>query len=138
MSTITAAAPRRFPGRLFLWLGLGLVPLGVIGYAVQLALAHLWTPWYVPILTTCGVGCILYSLWQARSLWRVLALLLVLLLAGLEWGVLLAARLPPYDGPVAVEQTFPAFTTERADRTPFSNRDLQGQDSVLVFFRGRW
>jgi len=69
----------------------------------------------------------------------VLALLLVLLLAGAEWAFLLASRLPAYTGPVAAGQPFPEFTTVRADGKPFARRDLDGdQNSVLVFFRGRW
>jgi peroxiredoxin len=48
-------------------------------------------------------------------------------------------RLPLYKGPVAMGRPFPAFATVRADGSPFTQRDLQGdKNSVLVFFRGRW
>jgi hypothetical protein len=140
MATSSAAAPRRFPGRLFLALGLGLAALGVIGYVVQLSLQRLITPWYMPAAATLGVVCLVLSLWQRRTVWRILGLVLVLLLAGAEWTFLLAARLPPYSGPVAAGEPFPAFATTQFDGTPFTDRDLKGgdQDSVLVFFRGRW
>jgi hypothetical protein len=139
MTLSPAATSPRYPGRLFLVLGLGVAALGVIGYAVQLTAHRLTAPWYLPIAATLGVILIIASLWQARTVWRVLALLLVGLLAGAEWTFLLATRLPAYTGPVAAGQTFPAFTTVRADGTPFTQRDLEGdRDSVLVFFRGRW
>jgi len=135
----SVAAPRRRPGRRLLALGLGLAALGVIGYAVQLAAHRLTTPWYLPLSATLAAACLAAALWQARSAWRVLALLLVVLLAGAEWAFLLSSRLPAYTGPVAAGQPFPAFATVRADGTPFTQRDLEGdRDSVLVFFRGRW
>jgi hypothetical protein len=139
MDTASASAPRRYPGRLYLLLGLGVVVLGILGYVAQLAAQRLFVPWYVPGLATLGVVLVLVSLWQARTVWRVLALLLVLLLAGAEWAFLLSARLPAYTGPVAVGQPFPEFTTTRADGTTLTPRDLiGGQNNVLVFFRGRW
>ena len=65
--------------------------------------------------------------------------LVVLALAGFQWTFLFLVRLPEYTGPVAVGQPFPAFTTQRADGTSFTQRDLAGeQNNVLVFFRGRW
>jgi hypothetical protein len=139
MTISPTTAQRRYPGRLFLMLGLGLAVLGVIGYIVQIKMSRLMTPWYMPCLATLGVGLLVASLWQARTLWRVLALLLVVLLAGAEWTFLLAMRLPEYTGPVAEGQPFPAFATARADGAPFTQRDLEGeQNNVLVFFRGRW
>ena len=79
------------------------------------------------------------SLSQARTVWRVLALLLVMLFAGAEWMFMYKERLPAYTGPVATGRPFPAFATTRADGTPFTQRDLQGDsNNVLVFFRGRW
>jgi hypothetical protein len=121
-------------------LGLGLAVLGVIAYAVQFKAQHLTTPWYMPIAATLGVVFLAVSLWKRRTVWRVLALLLVVLLAGAEWTFLLVLmRLPQYTGPVAVGQPFPAFATVRADGTSFTERDLEGdQNSVFVFFRGRW
>ena len=139
MTASSPAAPRRFPGRLSLALGLGLPVLGLVGYAVQIANQRLTAPWYLPLLASLGVVFLVLALWQARTVWRVLALLLVLLLAGAGWAFLLALRLPAYTGPVAAGQPFPAFTTTRADGTPFTQRDLEGdQDNMLVFFRGRW
>jgi hypothetical protein len=120
-------------------LGLALTAVGVIGYVAQLGAQRLTAPWYMPVLGTLGFVFIGVALWQARSVGRVLALLLVLLLCAAEWAFLLATRLPEYTGPVAIQQPFPAFSTLRHDGTSFTQHDLQGdKDSVLVFFRGRW
>ncbi len=139
MTTSSAVAPRRSPGRLFLALGLTLAALGVIGYVLQIQAQRLTAPWYVPIMATVGLVFVVVSLWQRRSVWRVLALVLVTLLAGAAWTFLLAARLPAYTGPIVVGQPFPPFASARADGTPFTQQNLIGeQNSVLVFFRGRW
>jgi hypothetical protein len=139
MTTSSPAARRRPSGLLLLAIGLGLAALGIIGYAAQVASQHLTTPWYLPLSATLGVICIVVALWQGRTVWRVLALVLVLLLAGAEWAFLLGTRLPAYTGPVAEGKPLPAFATERADGTPFTQADLRGdRNYVFVFFRGRW
>jgi hypothetical protein len=139
MTISSTSPPRRFSGRLLLALGLSLTVLGVLAYIVQLSTKRLLTPWYMPAATTLGAILLVASLWQRRTVWRVLALLLLLLLAGLEWAVFLAAQLPAYTGPLAEGKPFPAFTTMKADGSPFTQRDLEGEPSqVLVFFRGRW
>ena len=139
MLTPSSSAPTRSSGRPLLALGLALAVLGIIGYAVQLAAHRLTTPWYMPVAATLGVALVVASLWQRRTLWRGLALVLVLLLAGGAWAFVLVTRLPAYAGPVAEGEPFPEFTTARADGTPFTRRDLEGgPDNVLVFFRGRW
>jgi hypothetical protein len=138
MTTSTASAPRRSAGRLFLLLGLALAPLAVIAYVVQISMHRLTAPWYVPAAATLGVVLVVVSLWQRRTVWRILALLFVVLLAGAAWMMLLGEPLPPYTGPVAAGQPFPAFATIRANATPFTQHDLEGEDNVLVFFRGRW
>jgi hypothetical protein len=120
-------------------LGFGLAALGVIGYVVQFRAGRLWAPWYIPILATLSALCTVVALLRARSLWRVLALVVLVLFAGLTWAFLLG-RLPRYEGPVAEGTPFPAFATVKADGTsPFTQRDLEGdRDNLLVFFRGRW
>ena len=139
MSTSPAAESRRYPGQLFVWLGLALTALGVIGYAVQISAQRLFAPWYLPWSATLGVLLVLISVWQAGVVWRKIVLLLVMFVASAEWFFMLGEPLPPYTGPVAVGQPFPAFATVRADGTPFTQRDLEGdQDNVLVFFRGHW
>jgi cytochrome oxidase Cu insertion factor (SCO1/SenC/PrrC family) len=122
-----------------LLLGPALAVLGIVGFVVQMSQQRLWAPWYMPALATLGVVLVAVSLWQRRTVWRILALVVVVLLAGAEWAMLYAMRLPPYTGPVAVGRPFPAFATTRADGTPFTQHDLEGdQSTVLVFFRGRW
>jgi hypothetical protein len=139
MTTPSPTARRRTPGLLLVTLGLGLAALGIIGYAAQVAAQRLTTPWYLPLSATLGVLCLIVALWQGRTVWRVLALVLVLLLAGAEWVFLLGARLPAYTGPVAVGKPFPAFTTSHSDGTTFTQDDLHGDHNhVFVFFRGRW
>ena len=139
MTTSFTTSPRRFPGRLFLTLGLAVAVLGIVGYIVQLSTQRLSAPWYLPISATLGVVLVVVSLMERRTVWRVLALLLVVLIAAANWMFLLSTRLPAYAGPVAAGQPFPAFTTAPADGAPFTQRDLQGdKNHVLVFFRGRW
>jgi hypothetical protein len=133
------ASQERPRGRHLLVIGLVLGALGVLAYATQLSMQRLWTPWYLPVSATLGVLFLLLSLWRARTAWRVITLVLLVLLAAAEWTLLAHARLPEYAGPVAAGVSFPAFTTARADGTPFTRSDLAGdRNSVLVFFRGRW
>ena len=139
MTIASSAEPRRVPGRLLPWAGLGLAGLGVAGYAAQLAMHRLTAPWYLPVLATLGAAVAAAALWQRRSVWRGLALILTVLVAAAGWMFILTLRLPAYTGPVAAGQPFPEFATTRADGEPFTQRNLQGdQNSVLVFFRGRW
>jgi hypothetical protein len=119
--------------------GLGLGVLGVGVYAIQLSLGRLMLPWYMPAAALLGVACMVASLWKRRTVWRALALVVVVLLAGLEFMSLYATRLPPYAGPIAVGRPFPAFEARQADGTLFTQDDLIGdQHHALVFFRGRW
>jgi hypothetical protein len=139
MTTSSVNTQRSRPGRLLVLLGLGVAIVAVAAYIAQIAAHRLTAPWYLPITATIGLGLVILSLLQARSVWRWLVLLLVVLIAGATWTFLLGTRLPPYTGPVAVGKPFPAFQTVRADGTPFTERDLQGdKNSVMVFFRGRW
>jgi hypothetical protein len=119
--------------------GLGLAVLGVAAYAIQLSLGRLMLPWYMPAAALVGVACVVASLWKRRTVWRALALVVIVLLAGLELLALFAMRLPPYAGPIAVGRPFPVFEARRADGTPFTQNDLIGdQHHAFVFFRGRW
>jgi hypothetical protein len=139
MATTSAASPRRFPGRLFLLLGLALTVLGIAGYAVLITTHQLKSFLVVPISGTLGLLLLAIAVWERRSVWRIVALVLVLIVAGLEWLTLGMLRLPAYSGPVAVGKPLPAFQTQRADGTTFTQNDLKGDpDNVLVFFRGRW
>jgi hypothetical protein len=140
MATTSTPVQRRcLPGRFWLALGLVLPLLGILAYVVQLSLHRLKVPWYLPLAATLGALFVVVSLWRARSLWRVLALLLVLLVSGATWVMVLGLRLPAYTGPVAQGKPFPKFATRKADGSSFTRQDLEGeQDNVLVFFRGRW
>ena len=136
MITPSTARPR---GRLLMLLGLGLPALGIAAYAVQLWLHRLSVPWYMPAMALVGAALVVASLREKRTVWRVLALTVVVLLGGFEVMALNAMRLPPYTGPVAVGRPFPAFEAKRADGTPFTQAALAGdRHTALVFFRGRW
>ena len=135
-----AAAPAA--GRRLLWLGIAIFLLGRLVKAVLVFGAGvLHTPWYSPILATIGVGLIALSLVRRVTVWRIVALLLIGLLAAGEWWFLLGySRIPTYAGPVSVEQPFPEFSpASLADGTLFTRDNLIGEkDTVLVFFRGLW
>jgi len=138
MTGSSRAAPPRSRGRLLL-LGLGLAVAGVLAYVVQISLQRLMAPWYMPILGLLGVVLVALSLSEKRTVWRVFALLAVVLLTGAEFAFMYAVRLPPYTGPVAKGRPFPAFETTLSDGRQFTQRDLvSDRSSVLVFFRGRW
>lgn len=129
----------RLPGRQSLAAGLVIVVFGLLGYIVQLSMQRLSTPWYLPLSATLGVLLIVASLRQTRTVWRGFALVLVVILAVAEWGFVVRTRQPAYAGPVAADESFPAFASACADGSPFTRRDLDGgQNNLLVFFRGRW
>jgi hypothetical protein len=93
----------------------------------------------MPVLASLGVALVISSLVERRTIWRIVALTAVMLLAGAEWAILYAMRLPPYTGPITVGRPFPPFETSRMDGTPFAQSNLAGdQNNVVVFFRGRW
>lgn len=139
MTDSTNAATSRSRGRLLAPVGLGVAVLAVAAYAIQLSLGRLMLPWYMPAAALLGIALVGASVWMQRTVWRVLALVVVVLLAGLEFTALSALRLPAYAGPITVGHPFPAFGARRADGTAFTQSDLIGdKDRVLVFFRGRW
>lgn len=126
-------------GRRLLLLGLGVAALGGAVYAGQIAAHRLVTPWYMPVLATVGAFLVAGSLWQKVTVWRAASLVLMGLLAAIEWMFILGTRLPPDTGMVAVGQSFPKFETALSDGAPFVRRDLEGDENhLLVFFRGRW
>jgi hypothetical protein len=139
MTTPSKITAPRSAGRAFLLLGIATAAAGIAAYAAQVLLAQrLFTPWYLPILGTLAVLLLLLALWRRVTVWRIVVLVPVLLLAAGEWFMLVGG-LPPYTGPVAVNQPFPAFATTLADGTPLTQADLRGkQGTVMVFFRGRW
>lgn len=139
MDDSTNAVPDRAGGRLLLLAGLAVPVLGIAAYVVQLSLQRLMLPWYLPAAALAGVALVVASLWKRRTVWRALALVAVVLLAGFELLVLNELRLPPYAGPIAVGRPFPAFEARRPDGTPFTEDDLVGdRHQAIVFFRGRW
>jgi hypothetical protein len=141
-ATTPPSASAKAAGRPLLWLGIVLFLLGRIIKAVVLFGAGvLLTPWYSPILGTMGVGLIALSIVRRRTVWRIVALVLIGLLTAGEWWLLLAySRIPTYAGPVAAQQPFPEFSpASLADGTSFTRDNLVGEkDTVLVFFRGFW
>lgn len=133
-------AARPYPGKQYLGLGIGLVLLGPVLCVVQFWAKILRVPWYVPALATVGAALLLFAVLQRRTVWRIAALVLAVLLASVEWYFLLSlSKLPDYRGPLATGAPFPAFTTLLADGSSFDQQSLQGeQNTAMVFFRGRW
>ncbi len=131
----------RSAGRRPFWWGITFSLLAVLLCVIQYAVAKvLKTPWYLPALTTVGVVLLFLSVTQRRSVTRILALVLVLLLAGFEWFMVAwVSRLPEYTGPAQVDSKMPAFRTALADGRSFTDSDLaDGTPTVMTFFRGRW
>ena len=143
MGTTTYTSPPASSGRGLLWLGVFCAILGPLVYVGQISQSWLTTPWYAPALATLGTLLVVLALGRRRSVWRFLALGLVLLLTGFQWFFITSARLPAYAGPVAAGEPFPDFRAARDDGNSFAQSftaaDLKGdKDTVLVFFRGHW
>jgi hypothetical protein len=135
----TSAGTRRHPGRIYLILGMLVALAGAALYPIQLHAKILTAPWYVPLLGTAGVLLMVLALVRSRSVWRWAATIFFALFVAAEWGMLLLLSTPAYTGPVKDGQPFPAFTSTFADGSTFKQEDLKGgQNTVMVFFRGRW
>jgi len=130
----------RHPGRSLLFFGMFLAIAGpVLMMLLTFAAKILITPWYAPVLGTLGVALIILALMRSRSIWRWTAVVIFTLFVAFQWYVPLAMRLPAYAGPVKVGEPFPAFATTLADGSAYMQDDLKGdQNTVMVFFRGRW
>lgn len=138
MSTATAPCPGT--GRGYFWAGI-LLALAAFGLVVlQYRLKHLVVPWQLPVVTTLGAVVLLVSVLRRRTVPRLVALVLVGALAGLEWYFLGAqTRIDPYTGPAQAGEEMPPFSTQLADGRSFTHLDLKdGRNHVVVFFRGRW
>jgi hypothetical protein len=133
-------ADTRYPGRLWLLLGIGLVVLGPVLYAIQFRAKLLSVPWYMPALATAGVALFLLALLRRPTVWRGAVLLLGGLVAGAEWYFLVSlTKVPAYTGPASAGARLPAFSTTLADGSTLNQDSLRGeQNTALVFFRGRW
>jgi hypothetical protein len=141
MNDLNKTTSRR-PGRSLLLLGVFLAVAGpVVMILLMFAAKILITPWYAPLLGTLGVALLVLALMRSRSVWRWTAVVIVSLLVAFQWWALFAMRTPPYTGPVKVGQPFPAFATKLADGSAFTWADLEGENgenTVMVFFRGHW
>jgi hypothetical protein len=140
LPTITPPATVSTPGRGWLWLGVA-VALGAIGLEMLQLFAVRWlfTPWYLPVLGTIAVGCMVYAFALRRSLGRLIVLVCFGLLAAFEWWLLVAGTVTPaYAGPQK-GAPFPPFEALTAAGAPFTQKDLLvNEDTILVVFRGRW
>ena len=142
MTTLSTTPPvtDRSRGRGYFWAGVGACLLGLALAFVQFRLGYLRTPWYSPGLATVGALLLVFAVARRVTVVRVLALLLVVGLAGFQWFALgWLMRLPAYEGTVRAGERFPAFSGTKADGSSFSDADLRdGSRHVMVFFRGRW
>lgn len=107
-------------------------------FFVQLQVGLMVTPWYVPAFGTLGALLAVWAFARGRGMGALAVAVLLTAFAGFQWFVVLSSRLPAYAGPVEVGKPFPAFQTTRADGSPFTDADLRGQATALVFYRGRW
>jgi hypothetical protein len=133
----TLSKPRGWP--LFL-VGALFFLIGPVAYMVQINMGRLNTPWYIPILSTVGVGLMALSLVRVFGIFRTIGLAFFLVLCGLQWYMFAVVTLnPKYEGPARRGAALPEFTAKKADGTTFDNGDLKnGKATVLVFFRGHW
>src|SRR5262249_46424222 len=130
----------RYPGRSLLFLGVCLAITGpVLLMLLTFAAKILITPWYAPVLGSLGVALIILALMRSRSIWRWTAVVIFTAFVAFQWWALLAMRTPAYTGPVKDGEPFPAFATTLADGSAFTQDHLKGdQNTIMVFFRGRW
>ena len=133
----TVIRPRGWP--LFL-VGALLFLAGPVAYMVQINMGRLTTPWYIPILSTAGVGIMAWSLVRRFGIFRTIGLAFFLIVCVLQWYMFAVGTLnPKYEGPARAGAELPAFTATKADGATFANSDLKnGKATVLVFFRGHW
>ena len=139
-ATSTTNKPSIVPGRWWLVLAAALTVLPIVAYAFQFHFRYLHVPWYLPILATVAALVMVMAVRARRNWGRLLGLGFVGLLAAAEWLFLFVAlALPPYTGPIAVGQPFPVFVVVRGDGSVFTQDSFKApQDTILVFFRGRW
>lgn len=139
MAIENVEAPPTRPASKWLFPLAWLLLLAGIGvYLVQfLVLKQYVVPWYAPILSTVGLVLMLVAIWQRRSVCRIVGLVVFGLLLAFQWIFLLGTSAPPYAGPAAGKD-FPAFAAQRADGSPFTEKDLAGQSTVVLFYRGHW
>src|SRR5260370_21572891 len=134
---VTESAPAR--RRPYFLLGMSIFFLGMIIYAVQIATKHLVEPWHVPILGTIGVLLMVVSVVQRPGILRIIGLLLFVVMAGMEWFMLLGSNLAPYAGPAKAGEKLPPFTATLADGSSFTNSKFQaGQPTALGFLLRQW
>ena len=140
--TTTSLPPvetKRSSGKLILWLGILLVLAGPLIYMGLFSAKVLTVPWYAPTLASLGIVLLLVAVWRRPNFWRISALVLFGLVAAFQWMSVLGSKVPPYNGPAVSGASMPAFTSQLADGSPFDQESLKGkQNTVMVFFRGRW
>jgi hypothetical protein len=140
--TTTSVPPvetKRSSGRLILWLGILLVFAGPLIYVGQFNAKVLTVPWYAPVLATLGILLVFVAVWRRPNAWRISALVLFGFVAGFQWVSILGSKVPAYNGPAMSGASMPAFASQLADGSRFDQESLKDkQDTVMVFFRGRW
>ena len=95
-----SAPPRRMP---WYFIGILLFLIGPAIYILQFRMRQLVVPWYAPVLASIGVLCLIASVMRRRGILRVVGLVLLTVVCGLEWFFLLVvAKSPAYEGPAQV------------------------------------
>ena len=119
---------------------LTLRPRDQFGTSSSFRLKNLGPAWYIPILSSAGVGLLVLSAWRRRGIVRIVFLALFAVVCGFEWFIFaVAARSPAYTGPAQPGRKVPQFAARLADGTPFTTAELErGTWAVMVFYRGHW
>src|ERR1043166_4754492 len=74
-------------------IGVALFLIGPIAVGVQFfALGKLWTPWYMPVLSTLGAALMIASACQRGGIPRIVGAVLFMLLCGAQWFLIGVAR----------------------------------------------
>ena len=96
-------------------------------------------PWPTFALASLGVVLMGVSVWRRFGIFRALATAVFLLMTGFQFVLFFViAKTPAYEGPAQVASKIPAFETTLADGRLFSNSDLAKENTIFLFFRGRW
>ena len=127
-------------GRGLLLAGIALAVLAVASVFIQWQFGYTLVPWQLPIVTAVAALLALWSLATRFTIVRVIVLVLLAVLTGLEgFAIAVGGKLPEYTGPAQAGKRLPTFQTTLADGSSFTDADLQdGRRRVLTFFRGRW
>lgn len=110
---------------------------GAVYYTLIFTRGIFQIPWYFVAASTLAVVLAIAGLFKKRGILRYAATLILALIAFTAW-MPAVMKVPPYEGPVVVGKPLPVVLGKKADGTPFTNADLIGKRTAVVFYRGWW